>query len=88
MHRVASTEQRAGPRATFVIRLDEVQSVVSRGKRRTRLGVTLADAAGTNVTSSVASAGTVTQIDMTGTTPQLIIGNMEVGLADIAAVAN
>jgi flagellar basal-body rod modification protein FlgD len=53
-----------------------------------KLTVTAADSAGTNVTSSVASAGTVTQIDMTGSTPQLIIGNMEVGLADIAAVAN
>ena len=52
------------------------------------LTVTAADSAGNTVTSSVASAGTVTQIDMTGATPQLIVGHMEVGLGDIAAVAN
>jgi flagellar basal-body rod modification protein FlgD len=53
-----------------------------------KLTVTAADTNGTNITSSVASAGTVTQIDMTGSTPQLIVGNMEIGLGDIAAVAN
>jgi flagellar basal-body rod modification protein FlgD len=53
-----------------------------------KLTITAADTNGTNVTSSVASAGTVTQIDMTGATPQLIVGNMEIGLGDIAAVAN
>ena len=52
------------------------------------LTVTAADSAGNTVTSSVASAGTVTQIDMTGAAPKLIIGNMEVNLGDIAAVAN
>jgi flagellar basal-body rod modification protein FlgD len=54
-----------------------------------KLTVTAADSAGNTVTSSVASAGIVTQIDMTGATPQLIIGNsMEIGLGDIAAIAN
>jgi len=53
-----------------------------------KLTVTAADSAGNTVTSSVASAGTVTQIDMTGSAPKLIVGNMEVGLGDIAAVAN
>ena len=53
-----------------------------------KLTVTAKDSGNATVTTSVASAGTVTQIDMTGATPQLIIGNMEVGLADIAAVAN
>lgn len=53
-----------------------------------KLTVTATDSAGNTVNSSVASAGTVTQIDMTGTTPKLIVGNMEVGLGDIAAVAN
>ena len=53
-----------------------------------KLAVTATDSSGTAVTSSVASAGTVTQIDMTSGTPQLVIGNMEVGPADIAAVAN
>jgi flagellar basal-body rod modification protein FlgD len=52
------------------------------------LTVTAADSAGNTVTSSVASAGTVTQIDMTGAAPKLIVGNMEVNLGDIAAVAN
>jgi flagellar basal-body rod modification protein FlgD len=43
---------------------------------------------GSTVTTSVASAGSVTQIDMTGGTPQLVIGNMEVSLSDIAAITN
>jgi flagellar basal-body rod modification protein FlgD len=43
---------------------------------------------GATVTTSVASAGAVTQIDMTGGTPQLVIGNMEVSLSDIAAITN
>jgi flagellar basal-body rod modification protein FlgD len=53
-----------------------------------KLNVTAADSAGATVTSAVASAGVVSQIDMTGATPQLVIGNMEVGLSDIAAVTN
>jgi len=53
-----------------------------------KLTVTAADSANTALTTSVASAGTVSQIDMTGGTPQLVIGNMEVGVGDIAAVAN
>ena len=53
-----------------------------------KLTVTAADASGNAVTSSVASAGTVSQIDMTSGTPQLVVGNMEVGVGDIAAVAN
>lgn len=53
-----------------------------------KLAVTANDAAGSAVTSTVASAGTVSQIDLTGTTPKLVIGNMEVGLSDIAAVTN
>jgi flagellar basal-body rod modification protein FlgD len=43
---------------------------------------------GSAVTTSVASAGTVTQIDMSGSSPQLVVGNMEVQLSDITAVAN
>jgi flagellar basal-body rod modification protein FlgD len=43
---------------------------------------------GSTVTTSVASAGTVSQIDMTGGVPQLVVGNMEVSLADIAAITN
>jgi flagellar basal-body rod modification protein FlgD len=53
-----------------------------------KLTVTAADLAGNALTSSVASAGTVSQIDMTGATPQLVIGNIEVGISDIAAVAS
>jgi flagellar basal-body rod modification protein FlgD len=53
-----------------------------------KLTVTAADAAGGTVAAPVASAGTVTQIDMTGGTPRLVIGSMEVDLGDIAAVAN
>lgn len=53
-----------------------------------KLTVTASDAAGNAISTPVASAGTVSQIDMTGTAPQLVIGNMEIGLGDIAAVAN
>jgi flagellar basal-body rod modification protein FlgD len=53
-----------------------------------KLTVTATDSGGAAVTSSVASAGTVTQIDMTSGAPQLVIGNMEVGISDIAAVAD
>ncbi len=52
------------------------------------LNVAATGGAGGTVTSSVASAGVVTQIDMTGGTPKLVIGSMEVNLSDIAAVAN
>jgi flagellar basal-body rod modification protein FlgD len=53
-----------------------------------KLTVTAADAAGNEVSHSVASAGTVGQIDMTVSPPKLVVGNMEVNLSDIAAVAN
>jgi flagellar basal-body rod modification protein FlgD len=53
-----------------------------------KLTVTATDSNNNSVTSSVASAGTVTQIDMTASPPKLIVGNMEIGLSDIAAVAN
>ena len=53
-----------------------------------KLAVAAKDASGAAVTSTVASAGKVNQIDMTGAAPRLIIGNMEVDMADIAAVAN
>jgi flagellar basal-body rod modification protein FlgD len=52
------------------------------------LKVTAADAAGNEVSSTVASAGTVGQIDMTVSPPKLVVGNMEVDLSDIAAIAN
>jgi flagellar basal-body rod modification protein FlgD len=53
-----------------------------------KLAVNATASDGSAVTTSVASAGTVTQIDMTSGTPQLVIGNMEVALTDIAAIAN
>jgi flagellar basal-body rod modification protein FlgD len=43
---------------------------------------------GAAVTSQVASAGLVSEIDMTSGTPQLLIGGMKIGLGDIANVAN
>jgi flagellar basal-body rod modification protein FlgD len=53
-----------------------------------KMTVTAADRAGNTVKSSVASAGTVEQIDMTSGTPKLVVGEMELGLGDIAAVTN
>jgi flagellar basal-body rod modification protein FlgD len=53
-----------------------------------KLTVNAADSAGNTVTSSVASAGTVSQIDMTSGTPKLVVGNMELNLGDIAALGN
>jgi flagellar basal-body rod modification protein FlgD len=53
-----------------------------------KLAVSATASDGSAVTSSVASAGTVSQIDMTSGTPQLVIGNMDVALTDIAAIAN
>jgi flagellar basal-body rod modification protein FlgD len=53
-----------------------------------KLSVTASDVAKNPVTTAVASAGTVSQIDMTGGTPQLIVGHMSMNLSDIAAVAN
>jgi flagellar basal-body rod modification protein FlgD len=53
-----------------------------------KLTVTATDSSGNAITSSVASAGTVDQIDMTGSTPKLVVGNMEISPSDIAAVGN
>jgi flagellar basal-body rod modification protein FlgD len=53
-----------------------------------QLAVSAQDQTGTKVTTSVASAGVVSQIDMTSGTPQLVIGNMEVPLSSVAAVMN
>jgi flagellar basal-body rod modification protein FlgD len=43
---------------------------------------------GSAVTAQVASAGVVSEIDMTSGTPQLMVGGMEIGLGDIANIAN
>jgi flagellar basal-body rod modification protein FlgD len=53
-----------------------------------KLTVTAAAADGAKVTTATASAGTVTQIDMTGGTPKFVIGNMTANLGEIAAVGN
>ena len=50
--------------------------------------MTAADTASNKITTSVASAGTVSQIDMTSGTPQLVVGNMELGLGDISVLGN
>jgi flagellar basal-body rod modification protein FlgD len=43
---------------------------------------------GTAVTSTVTSAGTVSEVDMTSGSPQLVIGSMEVPLSSIGEVQN
>jgi flagellar basal-body rod modification protein FlgD len=53
-----------------------------------QLAVAAQDSTGAKVTTSVASAGMVSQIDMTSGTPQLVIGNMEVPLSSVAAITN
>ena len=52
------------------------------------LAVTAKAADGSAVTTSVASAGVVSEIDMSSGTPKLVIGNMEIGLGDVSNVAN
>jgi flagellar basal-body rod modification protein FlgD len=51
-----------------------------------KLTVTAQDSGGDDVDSAVASKGTVDQIDMTGSEPQLMIGPMEVPLSQIATI--
>ena len=46
------------------------------------------DQNGKSVTTTVASSGTVTGVDMSGTTPQLVIGSMEVPLSSATLVSN
>jgi flagellar basal-body rod modification protein FlgD len=53
-----------------------------------KLTVTTKTADGTKVTTSVASAGTVSGIDFSGTTPKLIIGTSEIDLSDVAMLSN
>jgi flagellar basal-body rod modification protein FlgD len=52
------------------------------------LAVNATDSNGNAITTAVDSTGTVSGIDMTSGTPKLIVGNMEVSLADISAVTN
>jgi flagellar basal-body rod modification protein FlgD len=53
-----------------------------------KLTVSAYDSANTKITTAAASAGVVSQIDMTGKDPLLVVGSMEIGLGDIAAIAN
>jgi flagellar basal-body rod modification protein FlgD len=50
------------------------------------LAVNATDASGATVTTAVASSGTVSEINLSGTTPQLVIGSMTVPLSQVAAV--
>ena len=43
---------------------------------------------GSTITTSVASSGQVSEVDMTSGTPQLVIGSMRIGLSSIANVQN
>jgi flagellar basal-body rod modification protein FlgD len=51
-----------------------------------KLTVSSAAADGTPVTSTAWSTGTVTEVDMTGPTPQLLVGPMAVALTDVGGV--
>lgn len=53
-----------------------------------KLTVTAVDSSGAAIDAAIASAGLVSQIDMTGNEPQLVIGYMTIGLGDVAAIAN
>lgn len=52
------------------------------------LAVTATDSGGAAVTSSVSSTGTVSEINLSGTTPQLMIGNMAVPLSQVSLIQN
>ena len=53
-----------------------------------RLAVSAQTAGGSAVTSSISSAGTVKEIDLSSGTPKLVVGGMELGLGDVANVGN
>ena len=52
------------------------------------LSVTAAASDGTAIASTVTSTGTVSEVNMTSGTPQLVIGAMNVGLSSISNVQN
>jgi flagellar basal-body rod modification protein FlgD len=51
------------------------------------LQVSATAADGSTVTSSVSSKGVVSEVDMTGGTPKLVVGSMSLGVSDIAGVS-
>jgi flagellar basal-body rod modification protein FlgD len=53
-----------------------------------KLTVNAAAGDGTTVQNEVSTAGVVSEVDMTGGTPQLMIGPMEISLSDVAGVAS
>ncbi len=53
-----------------------------------KLSVAAQSIDGSTIKNSVASAGLVSQIDMTGAAPQLVIGNMEIPLSSVSAIMN
>ncbi|HEU0162529.1 MAG TPA: FlgD immunoglobulin-like domain containing protein [Rhizomicrobium sp.] len=65
---------------------DNIGNALSDGSYK--LTVTARDAAGNTVETAVASAGVVSQIDMTASPPKLVLGNMQIDLGDVAAIAN
>ena len=52
-----------------------------------KLTVSAADSGGANVTTAVSSSGPVTQVDLSGSTPQLMMGGMEFPLSSVSAVS-
>ena len=52
------------------------------------LTATAAGSNGSAVTTNVTSTGTVNEINMTGTAPQLMIGPMSVPLSQVSNVTN
>jgi len=52
------------------------------------LSASAKDQSGNAVTTAVSSTGTVNEIDMTGATPQLVIGPLKIGISQIADVQN
>ena len=53
-----------------------------------KLTVTAKAADGSAVQSITTTTGVVSEVDMTGATPQLMVGPMSVALSDVAGVQN
>ena len=52
------------------------------------LSVSATGSDGSSVTTSVASKAVVTAVDMSGSTPQLVLGSMEIPLSDVSLVGS
>ena len=53
-----------------------------------QLAVTSKDSSGNAVTTAVASKGVVSEVNLTGTTPMLMVGNMAVPVSSVSAIDN